>query len=151
MAIISIAIPNPSQAACGLIDLLAAIESSSMDFKWYLVEFEAGFFSKESGPYDNTGGWIGDLCSEIERRGCGVALPWKKVKALAESMHPPDMALLIAAKPEIPPPAWPLNIASRDFEIAIQGTDEYSWSITTRNEKVVTQLQERFQHLQFVG
>jgi hypothetical protein len=151
MAIISIALSNSPRSSSGLAELLAAIESGSMDFKWYLVEFEAGYFSKEGGPDDYPDRWIADLHDEIERQRAGVSLPWEKVKDLANLMRPPDMALLIAVKPGVPPPSWPLNIASPRFEIAIQGTDDYCWNVTTRNEAIVTQLKERFRDLQFVG
>jgi hypothetical protein len=98
MAIMSIAVSNKVHSGCGLNSLLAALDFCALDFQWYLVEFEAGFFSKVSSSDDHAQEWIRDLCDEGERRRAGVPLPWEKVKALAESMRSPDMTLLIAVR-----------------------------------------------------
>lgn len=135
--------PKLFRTSRGFFDVLAAVEPCSSDLQWYCVELHPGFFCSLNSDSDEVRDQaVRDVCAEIEKSSSGVPLPLDRMKFLASNLRREDMALFIAAKTEVPPPSWPLNVASVSYEITIQTAEDQSLYIMTRSESVAARLRQ---------
>ena len=124
--------------------IVAAVDEFGSRLDWYVVEM---FVNVLTGGEEE---WILDLCRRCERLAEPPRITWQEIMRFGKEVGQVESCVLIGARPGGEPPAEPIDLNSKSWEMVIQSVDVTFWAITSHDQTLLERVRAAFKETKAV-